>query len=106
MNFEEAIESTLKPLNTGDIVKGTVIKITPTEVYVGLDTKADGIIPADQVTIKPNVNIEDILSVGQEVEAFVVRVNDMEGYVTLSSNFFAIVSSKLYKLHTLHSSIL
>lgn len=84
MNFEEAIESTLKPLNTGDIVKGTVIKITPTEVYVGLDTKADGIIPADQVTIKPNVNIEDILSVGQEVEAFVVRVNDMEGYVTLS----------------------
>jgi len=84
MNFEEAIESTLKPLNTGDIVKGTVIKITPTEVYVGLDTKADGIIPADQVTIRPNVNIEDVLSVGQEVEAFVVRVNDMEGYVTLS----------------------
>ncbi len=84
MNFEEAIESTLKPLNTGDIVKGTVIKITPTEVYVGLDTKADGIIPADQVTIKPNVNIEDVLSVGQEVEAFVVRVNDIEGYVTLS----------------------
>ncbi len=84
MNFEEAIESTLKPLNTGDIVKGTIIKITPTEVYVGLDAKADGIIPADQVTIKPNVNIADILSVGQEVEAFVVRVNDMEGYVTLS----------------------
>ena len=84
MNFEEAIESTLKPLNTGDIVKGTIFKITPTEVYVGLDTKADGIIPADQVTIKPNVNIEDILSIGQEVEAFVVRVNDMEGYVTLS----------------------
>ena len=84
MNFEEAIESTLKPLNTGDIVKGKIFKITPTEVYVGLDTKADGIIPADQVTIKPNVNIEDILSVGQEVEAFVVRVNDMEGYVTLS----------------------
>lgn len=84
MNFEEAIESTLKPLNTGDIVKGTVIKITPTEVYVGLDAKADGIIPADQVTIKPNVNIEDVLSVGQEIEAFVVRVNDMEGYVTLS----------------------
>ncbi|MBQ2897430.1 MAG: bifunctional 4-hydroxy-3-methylbut-2-enyl diphosphate reductase/30S ribosomal protein S1 [Clostridia bacterium] len=84
MNFEEAIESTLKPLNTGDIVKGKIFKITPTEVYVGLDTKADGIIPADQVTIKPNVNIEDILTVGQEVEAFVVRVNDIEGYVTLS----------------------
>ena len=84
MNFEEALENTLKPLNTGDIVKGTVIKITQTEVYVDLDTKADGIIPVDQVTIKPNANVEDILSVGQEVEAFVVRVNDVEGYITLS----------------------
>ena len=84
LNFEEALENTLKPLNTGDIVKGTVIKITPTEVYVDLETKADGIIPVDQVSIKPNANIEDLLKVGQEVEAFVVRVNDVEGYVTLS----------------------
>ncbi|MBO5454298.1 MAG: bifunctional 4-hydroxy-3-methylbut-2-enyl diphosphate reductase/30S ribosomal protein S1 [Clostridia bacterium] len=84
MNFEEALENTLKPLNNGDVVKGTVIKITPTEVYVNLDAKADGIIPVDQVTIKPNVNVEDVLSVGQEIEAFVVRVNDVDGYVTLS----------------------
>lgn len=84
MNFEEALENTLKPLNNGDVVKGTVIKITPTEVYVNLAAKADGIIPVDQVTIKNNVNIEDILSVGQEIEAFVVRVNDVDGYVTLS----------------------
>lgn len=84
LNFEEALENTLKPLNTGDIVKGTVIKITPTEVYVDLDTKADGIIPVDQVSIKPNANINDLLKVGQEIEAFVVRVNDVEGYVTLS----------------------
>ncbi len=84
LNFEEALESTLKPLNTGDIVKGTVIKITPTEVYVDLETKADGIIPVDQVSINPNANVEEILKVGQEIEAFVVRVNDVEGYVTLS----------------------
>ncbi len=84
MNFEEALENTLKPLNNGDVVKGTVIKITPTEVYVNLDAKADGIIPVDQVTIKPNVSVEDVLSVGQEIEAFVVRVNDVDGYVTLS----------------------
>ena len=84
INFEEEMEKTLKPLNTGDIVKGTVIKITPTEVYVGLDSKADGILPVDQITFDPNAKAEDLLQVGQEIEAFVVRVNDMEGYVTLS----------------------
>lgn len=84
LNFEEALENTLKPLNTGDIVKGTIIKITPKEASVDLGTKADGIIPADQVSLDPTVNIEDVLSVGQEVEAFVVRVNDKDGYITLS----------------------
>ena len=48
-------------LNTGDIVKGTVIKITPTEVYVGLDAKADGIIPVGELTEDPSVSPEDIV---------------------------------------------
>lgn len=84
LNFEEALENTLKPLNTGDIVKGTIIKITPKEASVDLGTKHDGVIPDDQVSLDPLAKIEDVLSVGQEVEAFVVRVNDKDGYVTLS----------------------
>ncbi len=84
LNFEEALENTLKPLNTGDIVKGTIIKITPKEASVDLGTKHDGVIPEDQVSLDPLAKIEDVLSVGQEVEAFVVRVNDKDGYVTLS----------------------
>lgn len=84
LNFEEALENTLKPLNTGDIVKGTIIKISPKEASVDLGTKHDGVIPADQVSLDPLAKIEDVLSVGQEVEAFVVRVNDKDGYVTLS----------------------
>ena len=84
LNFEEALENTLKPLNTGDIVKGTIIKITPKEASVDLGTKHDGVIPQDQVSLDPLAKIEDVLSVGQEVEAFVVRVNDKDGYVTLS----------------------
>lgn len=84
INFEEELEKTLKPLNNRDIVKGTVIRITPTEVYVNLDAKSDGVIPASEVTCDPTVDINSVLKVGQEIEAFVVRVNDQEGYVTLS----------------------
>ncbi len=84
LNFEEALNETLKPINTGETVKGTIIKVTQSEAYVDLGAKADGIIPADQATLEPNPELEKILSVGQEVEAFVVRVNDKDGYITLS----------------------
>ena len=84
INFEEELEKTLKPLNNRDIVKGTVIRITPTEVYVNLDAKSDGVIPVSEVSCDPNADVNSILSVGQEIEAFVVRVNDVDGYVTLS----------------------
>ena len=82
--FAEAFEQSLVTLNTGQVVTGTVISITPTEVYVDLGYKADGIIPVDELTDDPSANANDIVKVGDEVEVFVVRVNDGEGYVKLS----------------------
>lgn len=82
--FAEAFEQSLVTLNTGQVVTGTVISITPTEVYVDLGYKADGVIPADELTDDPTVSPEDVVKVGDEVEVFVVRVNDVEGYVKLS----------------------
>ena len=82
--FAEAFEQSLVTLNTGNVVTGTVISITPTEVYVDLGYKADGIIPADELSDDPSAQPSDIVKVGDEVEVFVVRVNDGEGYVKLS----------------------
>ncbi len=82
--FAEAFEQSLVTLNTGQVVSGTIISITPTEVYVDLGYKADGIIPADELTDDPSANPADVVKVGDEVEVFVVRVNDGEGYVKLS----------------------
>ena len=82
--FAEAFEQSLVTLNTGQVVTGTVISITPTEVYVDLGYKADGIIPADELSDDPSANPGDLVKVGDEVEVFVVRVNDVEGYVKLS----------------------
>ena len=83
-NFAELLEQSIKTLNTGDKVSGTVTGIGNTEVQVDLGTKHAGYIPYDEVSTDPSVKPEDILKVGDEIEVFVVRVNDQEGTCQLS----------------------
>ena len=83
-SFAELLEQSIKTLNTGDKVIGTVTGIGNTEVQVDLGTKHAGYIPYDEVSTDPSVKPEDILKVGEEIEVFVVRVNDQEGTVQLS----------------------
>lgn len=83
-SFEALLENSIKTLNTGDKVLGTVTAIGTTEVQVDLGTKHAGYIPYDEVSADPTVKPEDVLKVGDEIEVFVVRVNDQEGTVQLS----------------------
>ncbi len=83
-SFAELLEQSIKTLNTGDKVIGTVTGIGNTEIQVDLGTKHAGYIPYDEVSADPSVKPEDILHVGDEIEVFVVRVNDQEGTVQLS----------------------
>ena len=83
-NFAELLEQSIKTLNTGDKVTGIVTSIGNTEIQVDLGTKHAGYIPYDEVSADPSVKPEDILTVGDEIEVFVVRVNDQEGTVQLS----------------------
>ena len=83
-NFAELLEQSIKTLNTGDKVTGVVTHIGATEVQIDLGTKHAGYIPYDEVSTDPNVKPEDILKVGDEIEVFVVRVNDQEGTCQLS----------------------
>ena len=83
-NFAELLEQSIKTLNTGDKVTGIVTGIGSTEVQIDLGTKHAGYIPYDEVSADPSVKPEDILKVGDEIEVFVVRVNDQEGTCQLS----------------------
>ena len=83
-SFAEMLEQSIKTLNTGDKVTGIVTGIGTTEVQIDLGTKHAGYIPYDEVSADPSVKPEDILKVGDEIEVFVVRVNDQEGTVQLS----------------------
>lgn len=84
MDFAELFEQSMVTLNTGDIVKGTVIGVSNTEVYVDLGFKSDGVITLDELTNDPSLSPKDIVKVGDEIEVFVIRVNDGEGNVLLS----------------------
>lgn len=84
MNFAEALEETLKPLKSGEVVKGVVIGITPTEVQVDIGSKYDGVIPFEELTNDPSENINDLVKLGEEVDVYIVHVSDRDGVVTLS----------------------
>lgn len=84
LSFAALMEESLKTLNTGDVVKGTVIGVGPTEVTVDLGVKQAAYIPASEISDDPNVTPEQVVKVGDEIETFVVRVNDAEGYIMLS----------------------
>ena len=82
--FEALLEQSIKTLNTGDKVVGVVTGIGATEVQIDLGTKHAGYIPYDEVSADPSVKPEDVLKVGDEIEVFVVRVNDQEGVCQVS----------------------
>ena len=83
-DFAKMLEESFKTLNTGDKVTGIVTAITPTEIQVDLGTKQAGYIPLSELSDDPAAKPEDIVKVGDEIETYVVRVNDVEGYATLS----------------------
>lgn len=83
--FAELLDQqALKTLNTGDIVTGTVAEIKGNEVIVDLGFKSDGIITLDNLTDEVGAKPEDLVKIGQDIEVFVVNVNDAEGKVLLS----------------------
>ena len=82
-SFDEMLEETLKSINNGDKVSGTVVGITATEVSIDIGTKYSGFIPTTEFT-EDGSKLEDVVKINDEIEAIVVRVNDVEGTAQLS----------------------
>ncbi len=83
-SFAELLEESIKTLNNGDKVTGTVVAITPTEVQVELGIKYPGYITLSELTDDPNVKVEDLVKVGDEIESIVMQVSDRDCLVKLS----------------------
>lgn len=77
-------QSESKRLYNGAKVKATVVSVKPNEAVVELGTKHTGYIPLDELTNDPNAKVEDIVKVGDEIDAIVTKVDDSQGVVFLS----------------------
>ena len=83
-DFLAAIDSTIKYFNDGDIVEGTVVKVDRDEVLLDIGYKTEGVIPSRELSIKHDVDPDEVVEVGDEIDALVLTKEDKEGRLILS----------------------
>ncbi|MCF8528418.1 MAG: 30S ribosomal protein S1 [Aquiluna sp.] len=82
--FLAAVEATLKFFNDGDLISGTVVKIDRDEVLLDVGYKTEGVIPSRELSIRQDADPNDIVKVGDAIEALVLQKEDKEGRLILS----------------------
>ena len=83
-DFIKAVDSTIKNFDDGDLVEGTVVKVDHDEVLLDIGYKTEGVIPSRELSIKKDVDPDDVVKVGDTIEALVVTKEDKEGRLILS----------------------
>ena len=84
LTFEQMLEESFKTIRNGEVVDGTVIDVKPDEIILNIGYKADGIITRNEYTNEANVDLTTVVSVGDQMSAKVLKVNDGEGQVLLT----------------------
>ena len=83
-DYATELEASLRKVQEGDVLTGTVIGISDTEVTVDLKSYTDGIIRAEDYSEDPSFSIKNDVHVGDEVTATVLRTDDGQGHLLLS----------------------
>jgi len=83
-DFMAAIDATIKYFDDGDIVEGVIVKVDRDEVLLDIGYKTEGVIPSRELSIKHDVDPNEVVSVGDSVEALVLQKEDKEGRLILS----------------------
>ncbi len=84
LSFAEAFEKSMVVLEPGSIVKGRIIGYNSNEVFVDLGYKSDGIITMEEFSDDPEFVPGNSVKIGDEIEVYILKVNDGEGNVLLS----------------------
>ncbi len=83
-SLEDAMAGTIVEFEDGDLVEGTVVKIDRDEVLLDIGFKSEGVIPVRELSIRNDVDPDEIVSLGEAVEALVLQKEDKEGRLILS----------------------
>ena len=82
-DFLKAIDESMKTYNVGDAVTGTVVQIDREGLLLDIGCKTEGFIPKKEVSARRNIDIHDVVSIGQVINASIIGI-DQEGQYVLS----------------------
>ena len=77
-------DATMRPIEEGEVVTGNVVRIDQDEVLVDIGYKSEGVIPANELSIRKSVDPHDEVSLGEEVDALVLTKEDQDGRLIMS----------------------
>ncbi len=84
-SFEELLNESFKENENSKVVRGTVVSITPTEVYVDVPgRKQTGVVAFNDLSAEPIDKCEDVVSVGDEIDLVIMKTDDQDGVLKLS----------------------
>jgi small subunit ribosomal protein S1 len=82
--MNKLIDGTITDFDEGDLVTGKIVKIEHDEVLLDIGFKSEGVIPLRELSIRKDANPEDIVSIGDTIEALVLQKEDKDGRLILS----------------------
>jgi len=80
----QAMEASLRDFKDGDIMEGVVVKIDRDEILLDIGYKSEGVIPSKELSIRHDVDPNEVVKVGDRIEALVLQKEDKEGRLILS----------------------
>ncbi len=83
-SFSDAVDATIVEFDDGDIVTGKVVKIDSDEVLLDIGYKSEGVIPSRELSIRNDVDPNEVVTLDEELEALVLTKEDKDGRLILS----------------------
>jgi len=77
-------DATMQPFEEGEVLTGNVVRIDKDEVLVDIGYKSEGVIPANELSIRKSVDPREEVSLGEEVDAMVLTKEDQDGRLIMS----------------------
>ena len=84
LSLDEAMAATMVDVEDGQLVTGSVVKVDRDEVLLDIGYKSEGVIPNRELSIRNEVDPNEVVSIGDEIEALVLQKEDKEGRLILS----------------------
>lgn len=84
-DYADELEASFKKVQEGDILKGTVIGVSETEITLDLKFYTEGIIKLEDFSSDPSLNLKEDVKIGDEISGTVIRTDDGQGHILLSA---------------------